>query len=90
MVYDIKIKQKERLLDYLYITQEDAFINGLGFIKNICDIVLVCNKKLEQKHIERVVEIKNICYKSHDELYIDNQYCYFIYPVQKRRKKKCS
>ena len=90
MIYNVKITQKERLLDCLYVTQEDAFINGVGFIKDDCNIVLVCKNRLEQKHIERIVEIRNICYKNHEELYIDNQYCYFIYPVKKRRKRKCS
>jgi hypothetical protein len=89
MVYNIKITQKERLLDCLCISQEDAWINGMGFIKETCDIVIICGNKLEQKHIDYIVETKKICYKSHEELYIDNQYCYFIYP-DKRRKRKCS
>lgn len=89
MVYNIRITQKERLLNYLCISQEDAWINGIGFIKEICTIVVICENKLEQKHIDYIVETRNICYKNHEELYIDNQYCYFIYPIIKRRKIKC-
>ena len=89
-MYRIKIIRKERLLDYLGISEEDAWINGMGFIRETCDIVIMCENKLKQKHISYLVETRNICYKNHEELYIDNQYCYFIYPAKKRRKKKCS
>jgi hypothetical protein len=88
-MYDIKITSKDKILDYLYISEQDALVNGVGFIKEDCNIVLMCDKKLEQNQIDRVVEIKKICYKNHDELYINDQYCYFIYPKQ-RRKKRCN
>jgi hypothetical protein len=88
-MYDIKITSKDKILDYLYISEQDALVNGVGFIKEDCNIVLMCDKKLEQNQIDRVVEIKKICYKNHDELYINDQYCYFIYPKQ-GRKKRCN
>lgn len=90
MIYDIKITQKERLLELLCVTEEYAWVNGIGFIKEDCNIVITCRNKLEQRLIDRIVEIKNICYKNHEELFIDNQFCYFIYPIKKRRKRKCN
>lgn len=90
MVYNIKIARKEKLLEHLCISEEDAWVNGVGFIKEDCNTVIVCDKKLEQRHIDRIVEIKNICYKSHEELFIDEQYCYFVYPIKKRRKRRCN
>ena len=90
MIYDVTITQKERLLELLCVTEEYALVNGIEFIKKDCNIVITCRNKLEQRLIDRIVEIKNICYKSHEELYIDNQFCYFIYPIKKRRKRKCN
>lgn len=90
MIYNIKITRKDRLLELLSISKEDAWANGIGFIKEDCSIVIMSYDQLEQRHIDRIVEIKKICYKSHEELHVGNNFCYFIYPINKRRKKKCN